>query len=58
LRVKINNLYLSVFTVLTVRDDSELKPPPITRRQRMAPSETMYDRRRYRPLNREHTHSK
>jgi hypothetical protein len=45
-----------VFIVLTVRDDSELIPPPIIRRQRMPPTENAYDRRRYRPLNREYTH--
>ena len=45
--------------VLTVRDDSELKPPaPIIRRPRISPGENIYDRRRCRPINREYTHNK
>lgn len=42
-----------------MRDDSELKPPaPTIRRPRISPGENIYDRRRYRPLHREYTHSK
>ncbi|UJR23154.1 hypothetical protein I4U23_026173 [Adineta vaga] len=44
-------------TVLTVRDDSELIPPPIVRRQKVSPTENIYDRRRSRPLNREHSNN-
>jgi hypothetical protein len=51
-------LFFFVFIVLTVRDDSELIRPPIIRRQRMPPTDNIYDRRRYRPINREYTHNK
>lgn len=50
-----------IILALTVRDDSDLfpaAPPPVIRRQRIAPTENTYDRRRYRPIHREHTHNK
>ena len=54
--INTQNLSFSDFLVLTVRDDSELKPPPMARRSRVSPPENTYDRRRYRPLPREYTH--
>ncbi|CAF3840306.1 unnamed protein product, partial [Adineta steineri] len=39
------------------RDDSESIPAPVNRRQRMVPTENIYDRRRYRPMNREYIHN-
>ncbi|CAF1295303.1 unnamed protein product [Adineta steineri] len=47
----------STQTALTVRDDSESIPPAVNRRQRMVPTENIYDRRRYRPINREYIHN-
>ncbi|CAF1148083.1 unnamed protein product [Adineta ricciae] len=44
-------------TILTVRDDSELIPPSVVRRQKVSPTDNVYDRRRCRPVNREHSHS-
>ncbi|CAF4456972.1 unnamed protein product [Rotaria magnacalcarata] len=45
-------------TNLIVRDDCQQRPPPVTSRQRMPPTENTYDYRRYRPLNKEYAHRK